>query len=642
MVAEKRIVIGSKEANEVLKRDKERHAVGAGIPDYGKLPVRPKRDINGELIDYSDQVEADDDQDSILDMEESFDERAQVAAAQAAITDTVAPKDTGEHWLSLGSVRTDGGTQSRVRLDAGIVQDYAQQFTANAAITAVTRGLTSDRLWWGDFPALVVYLDGDYWLADGFHRAAGIEQALKQAGLPDSSIRNWRVRCQVVLGSKREAILHAAGANAVHGLRRTNADKRKAVETLLQDEEWRSWSDSAVAKVCKVDPKTVAGVREKLTSTMEFHSEMQRKTADGRVMDTTNIGRKPEPVNYSPAVVLENMVWEWVGKHSRETTHTPLAVLEFLDDGKTTRADKERRQLGAWLLQLGVTWRYDDLSQAIKHVRASRQQEANQAQGRVVYSDPVPVKPPEPLSPRQIINTLRTYPTDDQEFLDAVGLATIEQLTRALEGMGTEQDKKRFLKIGNRRELLLTARDAQIVDELIEAAMPTEQIEQAIAEATPAVEPKPDLTPDDLAAKGLAIVPSEDGKGWRTMQPLGEASAIRGPIYASIDDAIKHARRAILLIETYPAEMIHRGLKEIGKDKPQAAPSPAVIPDKSHLWQYSGGATIRVAGGGSLGMSMYGPFPDLAPESGEYEITFVLVRRIGKVAAEIAEKEQAE
>lgn len=39
----------------------------------------------------------------------------------------------------------------------------------------------------------------------------------------------------------REAILFIVGANASHGLRRTNADKRRTVERLLADEEWRGW-----------------------------------------------------------------------------------------------------------------------------------------------------------------------------------------------------------------------------------------------------------------------------------------------------------------------------------------------------------------------------------------------------------------
>ncbi|EWY35857.1 hypothetical protein N825_32650 [Skermanella stibiiresistens SB22] len=39
-------------------------------------------------------------------------------------------------------------------------------------------------------------------------------------------------------GSRRDAVPHAVGANARHGLPRSNADKRDAVMILLKDPEW--------------------------------------------------------------------------------------------------------------------------------------------------------------------------------------------------------------------------------------------------------------------------------------------------------------------------------------------------------------------------------------------------------------------
>jgi hypothetical protein len=44
-------------------------------------------------------------------------------------------------------------------------------------------------------------------------------------------------------------------------LRRSNADKRRAVETLLADPEWMTWSDNAIAKACAVSPRTVSAIR---------------------------------------------------------------------------------------------------------------------------------------------------------------------------------------------------------------------------------------------------------------------------------------------------------------------------------------------------------------------------------------------
>lgn len=62
-------------------------------------------------------------------------------------------------------------------------------------------------------------------------------------------------------GGLRDAILHSAGANAAHGLRRTNADKRRAVLMFLEDEEWGTWADREIARQCSVGHPLVARLR---------------------------------------------------------------------------------------------------------------------------------------------------------------------------------------------------------------------------------------------------------------------------------------------------------------------------------------------------------------------------------------------
>lgn len=49
-------------------------------------------------------------------------------------------------------------------------------------------------------------------------------------------------------GSQRDAILYSLGANAAHGRRRTNADKRRAVQRMLSDEEWSRWSHTTAPR----------------------------------------------------------------------------------------------------------------------------------------------------------------------------------------------------------------------------------------------------------------------------------------------------------------------------------------------------------------------------------------------------------
>ena len=100
-----------------------------------------------------------------------------------------------------------------------------------------------------------MFFDGERnWLADGFHRL----EAHHAAGLTDIAV-------DVRNGSQRDATLFAAGANASHGLRRTQADKAKAIAVLLADPEWRQWSDKELARRCGISDKTVAKARRELS-----------------------------------------------------------------------------------------------------------------------------------------------------------------------------------------------------------------------------------------------------------------------------------------------------------------------------------------------------------------------------------------
>src|SRR5690348_3428017 len=123
--------------------------------------------------------------------------------------------------LAINLIRTDGGTQPRAELDYGVIQDYAQQMLEGVV-----------------FPDVIVFYDGvHYWLGDGFHRHHATRQICRET-----------INAEIRQGTRRDAQLYSVGANATHGLRRTNADKRRAVETLLRDAEWSKWSDREIAR----------------------------------------------------------------------------------------------------------------------------------------------------------------------------------------------------------------------------------------------------------------------------------------------------------------------------------------------------------------------------------------------------------
>lgn len=156
--------------------------------------------------------------------------------------------------LVLARLRMDGGTQSRAQIDSGTVAEYAEAMRAGAK-----------------FPAIVVFHDGEEnWLADGFHRV----HALRETGA-DVIVADVRQ------GTRRDAILYSVGANGAHGLRRTNADKRRAVETLLRDEEWRTKSDRWIAEACGVGNKFVGDRRRELCTEHSSESE-PRVGQDGK------------------------------------------------------------------------------------------------------------------------------------------------------------------------------------------------------------------------------------------------------------------------------------------------------------------------------------------------------------------------
>jgi hypothetical protein len=184
--------------------------------------------------------------------------------------------------LRLDQIRTDGGTQPRVAIDEGVVGEYAELYQNGV-----------------DLPPVVVFYDGaTYWLADGFHRYWANRQ-----------IDCNQIFAEVRHGTKREAILYSVGANADHGLRRTNADKRKAVLTVLEDEEWSQWSNREIARQCGVGETTVRRVREGLTAPKAQSERQPRtyKTRHGTVarMKTGTINRQRRRGPDSPNPVRE-------------------------------------------------------------------------------------------------------------------------------------------------------------------------------------------------------------------------------------------------------------------------------------------------------------------------------------------------
>jgi len=142
--------------------------------------------------------------------------------------------------IPLAALRIDPAVQQRVGGNSKkLIAEYAEAMRGGAA-----------------FPPPVVFGEGgaDHHLADGFHRVAAHRLAH-----PDAQ----EIECEVHPGGHDDALLFACGANASHGQRRSNADKRKAVLALLRSEMWSMWSDHEIARRCNVSPPFVGTVRKK-------------------------------------------------------------------------------------------------------------------------------------------------------------------------------------------------------------------------------------------------------------------------------------------------------------------------------------------------------------------------------------------
>jgi hypothetical protein len=180
-------------------------------------------------------------------------EAAEVAAPSAGeVPSAGTPSPVAPVNVRLRDIQFEKDIQSRDGMNSGIVADYAAYFQE--------RG-------YGSFPPVDLFDDGEKkWIGDGNHRIAGAQLA----GLE-------QIPAIVRKGSRRDAILHAVGANHNHGLRRTNADKRRSVRMLLLDEEWRAWSDHKIADHVKVDHKTVGNIRREMEVSGEIPQTESRK-----------------------------------------------------------------------------------------------------------------------------------------------------------------------------------------------------------------------------------------------------------------------------------------------------------------------------------------------------------------------------
>ena len=223
--------------------------------------------------------------------------------------------------LAIDLIEIGGGTQIRSEIDLDHVRDLKAAWEAKAEV-----------------PPVVVFFDGkQYWLADGFHRFHSAKEA-KRGSIP----------ADVRQGTQRDAILFACGANVGHGLRRTNADKRNAVNRLLGDEEWVKWSDRKIADAAAVGVDLVGVVRKQLSET-DSSSPAAKSNGQPRVGIDGKARKQPAPkaAKISGGTTFDVSEIESKGKPKNG------AVKKGFDDKTVTEAFR--------LLVRGIDDLYDDV-----------------------------------------------------------------------------------------------------------------------------------------------------------------------------------------------------------------------------------------------------------------------------------------
>ncbi len=173
--------------------------------------------------------------------------------------------------VDIKQIRINEANHPRHEIDAAAVTEYAEAMQDGAK-----------------FPPVVLFREGkQYYLGDGRHRLEA-----------HKCLSRTTVEADVRAGGERDAILFAVGANKDHGIRRTNKDKRKSVEIVLSDSEWRTWSHNKIAKICNVSDGLVTSVYKEVQEKLhlpKLEDGAERKVERGGVVFKQKVKSRQKP-----------------------------------------------------------------------------------------------------------------------------------------------------------------------------------------------------------------------------------------------------------------------------------------------------------------------------------------------------------
>ena len=107
-------------------------------------------------------------------------------------------------------------------------------------------------------------------------------------------------------GTERDAQLHAFKANQSHGLPASQSDRKKIARILLDDEEWKNWSDRKIAEVSGLSHPTVGKMREALVKFTTPSAPSKTVSITPRVKTESASSTKDDGSNSEPESYMES------------------------------------------------------------------------------------------------------------------------------------------------------------------------------------------------------------------------------------------------------------------------------------------------------------------------------------------------
>ncbi|MBC2594424.1 ParB N-terminal domain-containing protein [Ruficoccus amylovorans] len=218
------------------KAGKHRRPIQDEVPEVSPVPQTPNGGLDAprspsrtsEAIPAASEAPA-------VEPSEAVSEEIIATTSEPLPMASSASPSMGYKEVAISRIIRESECQVREKINERTVSEYAETLKDG-----------------GTFPPVILFGTHDgakLYLADGFHRLFAHERCNRTT-----------ITAEIHEGGLCEAIRYALGVNSTHGLRRTSADKRKAIGIALQ--HFHELSNVAIAELCGVSESSVRNHRE--------------------------------------------------------------------------------------------------------------------------------------------------------------------------------------------------------------------------------------------------------------------------------------------------------------------------------------------------------------------------------------------